>query len=102
MKTNFYLGIILLCLLLIGNSCRDKQPEVIPDFWTMEEFSIAGGIKAELLHSSTNKQTDNEIILTLPPTYSYDYIIPAIKARYAEKIYPQPGIKVAFENRPLS
>lgn len=102
MKTNSYLGIILLCLLLIGNGCRDKQPEVIPDFWSMEEFSIDGSIKAELLHSSTNKQTDNEIILTLPPTYSYDYIIPAIKARYAEKIYPQPGIKVAFENKPYT
>jgi hypothetical protein len=101
MKTRFSLGSILISLLLIGGSCRDKgkEPEVIPDFWTIEEFAIDKNIKAELIHSQTNKQTDNEIILTLPSNYVHDYVIPIIKAPYAVAIYPKSGAKVNFENQ---
>lgn len=99
MKTRFPLRIILLCLLLIGNGCRDKQPEIIPDFWTIEEFSVDKNIKAELIHNSSNGLTENEIILTLPSTYGFDYISPTIKAKYAVTIYPKPEEKTVFENK---
>jgi hypothetical protein len=99
MKKNSFLPLIWLCLLLIGISCSDKEPKIIPAYWQIEEFAIDKNIKAELIHNSSNNPTGNEIILTLPSNYTHDYIIPTIKAKYAVTIYPKPAVQLIYENK---
>jgi hypothetical protein len=100
MKTNSFPPVILLFLLLIGISCGDKEPNVVPTFLDIEEFIVDGNIKAELVHNHSNYALENKIIVTLPANYTLNYITPTIKAhKYASEISPESGEKIIFEGK---
>ena len=101
MKKQITLKLIVLSFILVIGGCESRfySPLVIVnDRVTINEFSIEKGVKATIEEGRDGNA--NKIILTLPPDYPLDYIIPNIIVSDSTKgITPKSGEKVFFENQ---
>ena len=99
MKKQITLKLIVLSSILIIGGCKDKV--LVPiERVTIKEFSIENGIKAIIEEPADGN--GNKIILTLPPDYPLDYIIPNIViSEPTKEIKPKSGEKVVFEGQPV-
>ena len=79
MKKQITLKLIVLSLILIIGGCESRfySPIVIVNNRvTINEFSIENGVNATIEEGRNGNES--KIILTLPPDYQLDYVIPNI------------------------